>query len=275
VAADRVGRQAPDGPGRTVLDTGRAHPARVYDYLLGGQDNFPADREEAREILRRRPDMRRDVRAQREFMHRAVRYLARLGVTQFLDLGTGIPTKPNLHEVAQEVAPAARVVYVDKDPVVLVHAKALLAGSPEGKTAYIAADLRNPAEILRQAAETLDFSRPVAITLVGILVLIGDEDDPYGIVAQLMNAVSPGSYLVISDPAGDIQPEALARRGRRHNQVSADRQTRRDFGEISRFFAGLEMSDPGLVQCHRWRPVPGTPVDGYDVPGWAGAGRKP
>ena len=187
------------------LDTSVAHPARVYDYWLGGKDNFAADREAAERVLAVAPGLRFRVRANRAFLGRATRYLAaEAGIRQFLDIGTGIPTGDNTHEVAQRAAPDARVVYVDNDPIVLLHAQALLRSTPQGSTAYIQADLRDPGLILDQAAGVLDFGQPVAVMLLGVLHLIQDSEDPWGIVARLMAATPAGSYLTISHPAIDI-----------------------------------------------------------------------
>ncbi len=258
-----------------VLDTSVAHSARVYDYWLGGKDNYAADRAAAEAIIAVRPAIIRDIRANRDFMRRAAAFLAAQGIRQFLDIGTGIPTRPNLHEVVQDIAPDARIVYADNDPVVLAHARALLVGSPEGETAYLHADLRHPGLILQEAARTLDFAKPTAVMLVSILQLIKDEDDPYGIVARLMSAVAPGSYLVLTHPASDILSELVAEITRRYNESVATPATLRDFGEFARFFDGLELIDPGIVQCHRWRPRPGVSVDEYEVAGWGAVGRKP
>ncbi|MBO0807318.1 MAG: SAM-dependent methyltransferase [Actinobacteria bacterium] len=257
------------------LDTSVAHPARVYDYWLGGKDNFAADREAAEQVIAARPTIIRDIRANRAFLRRAAAYLAdEAGVRQFLDIGTGIPTSPNVHEVVQAIAPGAAIVYVDNDPIVLAHARALLTSSAEGRTAYIDADLRDPDRILLEAAETLDFTRPVAVQLVGILHLISDEEDPYGIAAQLMAAMPAGSYLAVSHPASDVHAEVVAEGARRYNQSVATPQTRRSFAEVSRFLAGMEVVEPGVVQCHRWRPEPGVPVQDYEVSGWGAVGRK-
>jgi S-adenosyl methyltransferase len=257
------------------FDVGVAHSARVYDYWLGGKDNFAADREAAESVIAARPTIVRDVRENRAFMRRAVAYLAaEAGMRQFLDIGTGIPTSPNLHEVAQGIAPEARIVYADNDPIVLSHAKALLTSSPQGATAYIDADLREPGAILKEAVRTLDFARPVAVVLVGILFLISDGDDPYGIVAHLMDAVASGSYLVITHPASDVNDAAVAEGARRYNQSVATRQTRRSFTEVTRFLEGLDVVPPGLVQCHRWRPGPGIDVQEYEVSAWAAVARK-
>jgi hypothetical protein len=267
---------ARDPAKRVEIDTTVAHPARVYDYWLGGKDNFAADREAAEEVIAIRPAILRDIRANRALLRRAVRYLAAdAGIRQFLDIGTGIPTSPNVHEVVQRVAPEARIVYVDNDPIVLSHARALLASTPQGVTDYIDADLRQPADILRQARQTLDFSQPVAVVLVGTLHLITDEEDPYAIVAELMAATVPGSYLLISHPAIDVDSESSTKVQTSYNQHVATTMTRRTRDEVARFFEGLEVLEPGIVQHHRWRPDAGVNVDEYDVPGWSVLGRKP
>jgi hypothetical protein len=277
VAEDVMG----DGPGRDAgappgIDTSVAHPARVYDYWLGGKDNFAADRKAAEDVIAIRPDMRRDIRANREMLRRAVRYLAaKAGIRQFLDVGTGIPTSPNVHEVVQGLAPEARIVYVDNDPIVLWHARALLTSTPEGVTDYIDADLREPGNVLEQAARTLDFTKPIAVVVVGTLHLITDDEDPYGIVARLVTATVPGSYLLISHPAIDVEAETAARVQTSYNQNVATTMTRRTRDEVARFFDGLEILEPGIVQHHRWRPEPGANVDDYEVPGWSVLGRKP
>ncbi len=258
-----------------VLDTSVAHPARVYDYWLGGKDNFAADRSAAEAIIAVRPAIVRDIRANRDFMRRAVAYLAAEGTRQFLDIGTGIPTRPNLHEVAQDIAPDARVVYADNDPVVLSHARALLTSTPAGVTSYIQADLRDPGMILQEAARTLDFAEPAAVILVSILQFISDRDDPYGIVARLMSTVAPGSYLVLTHPASDISGELVAESARRYNESVVAPVTLRTFGQVARFLDGLELVEPGIVQCHRWHPGPGVPAGEYEVAGWGAVGRKP
>jgi S-adenosyl methyltransferase len=257
------------------FDVSVAHPARVYDYWLGGKDNFAADREAAERVMAARPTIRREIRANRDFLRRAAAYLAaEAGLRQFLDIGTGIPTSPNVHEVVQGITPDARIVYVDNDPIVLAHARALLASTPEGATAYIDADLRGPGKIVQEAARTLDFSQPVAVLLVGILHLISDDEDPYGIVAQLVEAVPSGSYLALTHPASDVNAQAVAEGARRYNQSVASPQTRRSFAETSRFLQGLEVVEPGVVQCQRWHPGPGADGQDYEVPAWAGVGRK-
>src|SRR5450755_259295 len=219
------------------FDTSVAHVARVYDYWLGGKDNFAADRAAGEQAIAAYPDIVFSVRANRAFLARAVRFLAAdCGIRQFLDIGTGIPTANNTHQVAQSVAPECRVVYVDDDPVVLAHARALLTTGPAGATDYIDADLRDTQKILQSAERTLDFSRPVAVTLMAILHLIPDEADPYGIVSTLMAAVPPGSYLALSHPTGDIRPEAVAEMSRQMNtQLGPTRGTMRDKAAVSRF----------------------------------------
>ena len=257
------------------IDTSVAHPARVYDYWLGGSSNFPADREAAERVLAATPGLRSRVRANRAFLARAVRYLAaEAGIRQFLDIGTGIPAANNTREVAQAVAPDARIVYVDNDPIVLAHAASLLAGSPRGATQYIDGDLREAPVILEAAAHTLDFTRPVALMLVGILHLIQDSEDPYRIVAGLIDALPSGSYLAISHPASDInasQGEAQ----RRYNERVATPQTLRTRDEVTRFFGGLDLVPPGVVYVHAWRPGPGDAPPQGGVSAYGGVARKP
>jgi S-adenosyl methyltransferase len=241
---------------RRVIDTSVAHSARVHDYWLGGKDNFAVDRAAGDAAMAAYPDIAMSVRANRAFLARAVRFLAaEAGIRQFLDIGTGIPAANNTHEVAQSVAPSSRVVYVDYDPVVLLHAQALLTSSPQGVVDYIDADLRDPQTILRRAALTLDFSRPVAVTLIATMHLIGDEDDPYGIVRQLMAAVPPGSYLALSQVASDIETERVAEAGRRYTRLGRENLRFRSHAEILRFFDGLELVEPGLVPVQGWRPA--------------------
>ncbi len=254
------------------FDTSVAHIARVYDYWLGGKDNFAADREAARQAIAANPGIRAGVRANRAFLARAVRYLAgECGIRQFLDIGTGIPTAENTHEVAQAVAPESRIVYVDNDPVVLLHARSLLASHPAGSADYIDADLRDTATILDGAARTLDFGQPVAILLLLVLHLIPDSDDPYGIVARLMSAVPSGSYLVITHVAADVEVDAMAEMAQRLNRLVAEKGTMRGKADVARFFDGLELAEPGIVQPQLWRPDGPGPVN---VPAWSGVARK-
>jgi hypothetical protein len=257
-----------------TFDTSVAHIARVYDYWLGGKDNYAADRAAGDEALQAYPNLVFSVRANRAFLARTVRYLAgEAGIRQFLDIGTGIPTANNTHQVAQSVAPACRVVYVDNDPIVLSHARALMASGPLGACDYIDADVRDTETILAEAARTLDFSQPVAVMLIAILHLIGDEDDPSGIVAKLMGAVPPGSYLAMSHVASDIEPEKMAEMGRRLNRLLAQKATYRSHAEVERLFEGLEMVEPGVVPIPQWRS--GSEVEAKTPAAmWGGVGRK-
>ena len=258
-----------------AVDTTVAHQARIYDYWLGGKDNFAADREAADQAVAAYPPILRGVRAQRAFLARAVGYLAaEAGVRQFLDIGTGIPTANNPHEVAQAAAPGARVVYVDNDPMVLAHARALLTGVPHGSTAYLDADLREPGKILAGAAGLLDFGQPVAVLMIGILQLIPGADDPHAIVARLVEAVPPGSWLAVYHPASDIDQAQVAEAVRRVNARTAGTTTLRTHAEIIRFFDGLRLLEPGLVQVQRWRPGSAAPDDGLQIAAYAGLARK-
>jgi hypothetical protein len=257
-----------------TFDTSVAHIARVYDYWLGGKDNYTADREAGDQAIQAYPDIVHSVRANRVFLARTVRYLAReQGIRQFLDIGTGIPTANNTHEVAQSVAPDCRVVYVDNDPVVLSHARALLTSRPEGATDYIDADLRDTEKILAQAARTLDFSRPVAVMLIAIMHAIGDDEDPYAIVATLMDAVPPGSYLALSHVASDIVPAQAADMIRRLNRLMYEKTTPRRQAGVTRFFDGLDMVEPGVVRVQEWRPDTETEAKSPSNM-WGGVGRK-
>jgi hypothetical protein len=258
-----------------AVDTTVAHQARIYDYWLGGKDNFAADREAAEQAIAAYPPILRGVRAQRAFLARAVGYLAvEAGVRQFLDIGTGIPTANNTHEVAQAAAPGARVVYVDNDPMVLAHARALLTGLPQGSTAYLDADLREPGKILAGAAGLLDFGQPVALLLIGILQLIPDADDPHSIVAHLVEALPPDSWLAVYHPASDIDQDQVAEAVRRVNARTAGTTTLRTHAEIIRFLDGLRLLEPGLVQVQRWRPGSAAPDDGGQIAAYAGLARK-
>jgi hypothetical protein len=249
--------------------------ARVYDFWLDGKDNYEADRAVAEQVAAAYPDVRAAVRAQRAFLARAVRFLvAEAGIRQFLDIGTGLPSADNTHQVAQRAAPQSRVVYVDNDPIVLAHARALLTSSPEGATAYIDADLRATGTILERAAGVLDFGQPVAVMLLGILQGIPDQEKPDAIVARLMDAVPPGSYLTISQIASDVAAEEVAAGVQRYNEQVAAPVAARTHAEVSRFFAGLELVEPGIVQVHRWRPA-GDLDSGSDLAIYAGVGRKP
>jgi S-adenosyl methyltransferase len=259
------------------LDTSVAHIARIYNYWLGGKDNFAVDREAARRALAAEPSIAVAARANRAFLGRAVSFLAgQHHIRQFLDIGTGIPAADNTHEVAQRIAADARVVYVDNDPIVLAHARALLASTPAGMTTYIQADLRETAEILRQAAQTLDFSQPVAVTLLMILHCIPDDDRPYDIVRELMAATVPGSYLVLSHPAKDIKAQTGRAATQAMNAMMGPTQiTIRSQSEIGQFFAGLDLIEPGVVQLPFWRPGPEGPGHVVEAPAYCGVARKP
>jgi O-methyltransferase involved in polyketide biosynthesis len=250
-------------------------PARMWNFWLGGKDNFAADRDAGQRVLEVLPSMPAIARAARLFLADAVTQLAAdHGVRQFLDIGTGLPTADNTHDVAQRVAPEAKIVYVDYDPVVLTHAQALLTSSPEGKTDYIQADLRDTATILADAARTLDFSRPIAVILIGILHFIPDADDPYQVVARLMAALPSGSYLVMAHAASDIDPEAAAETTTLYNAMSSATITMRSREQVARFFDGLELVPPGLVPMAEW----GTPSQADTTGGllgYSGIGRKP
>ena len=266
------GGPVPTTPG---FDTSVAHPARIWDYFLGGKDNFAADRLAAQGVLEVMPTMPMVARAGRAFLGAAVHYLATSGgVSQFLDIGTGLPTANNTHEVAQRANQQARIVYVDNDPIVLSHARALLTSGPDGKTAYVDADIRDTDRILAEAARTLDFSQPVAVMLLAILHMIPDSDDPPGIVARLMDAVPSGSYLALSHPASDVRAAEAAEMTKRLNtRIGSARGTPRDRNQVTRLFGRLELAEPGVVQPQWWRP--GGPVAGAEVMLWSGVARKP
>jgi len=262
--------------GPLSFDTSVAHQARMYDYVLGGKDNYAADRAAMDAALKVWPDMAYGARANRAFLRRAVTFLGSdAGIRQFLDIGTGIPTAGNTHEVAQAIAPKSRVVYVDYDPVVLAHARALLNSDEHGATEYIDADLRDTETILTGAARLLDFTRPVAVTLLSILHAVPDSDDPWAIVAKVMSAVPSGSYLAISTSAGDLMDQQALARLRDTWKGSVQQQlTFRDREQVARFFADLDLVDPGLVPVDEWRAEPGTASGGNSAM-WAGVARKP
>jgi hypothetical protein len=270
-----------DTDGWPEIDTSIAHVARVYDYLLGGKANFAVDREAAQRAYAAWPGglegVRADALAHRALLGRVVSYLASAaGIRQFLDIGTGIPKENNTHEVAQRIAPEARIVYADYDPIVLAHAHKLLTSTPEGACAYIYGDLRNPGAILRKAADTLDLSRPTAVVLFGILHFFADAEHPDAIVSRLMGALARGSYLAISHLARDVHGEALIETFDRLNQQMSESVTLRTHDEVARFFDGLDLIDPGVVQLPQWRPDPG--IEGTQpirpLPMWCAVGRK-
>ncbi|MGW7198840.1 SAM-dependent methyltransferase [Streptomyces chryseus] len=266
------------GQDRTAveIDTSKPHPARMYDWFLGGKDNYPVDEEMARQLLTLDSRGRDMARVNRAFMHRATRWLAENGVRQFLDIGTGIPTEPNLHQVAQRTAPDARVVYCDNDPIVLAHAEALLRSTPEGATEYIQADAREPDLILERAGKTLDFSQPVALSLVALLHFVGDEDGAHALVNRLMDRLAPGSYLVLSHVTGDFDPEGAAKASALYSAKGLTLRPR-SRAEFTAFFNGFELVEPGVSLAAEWRPELGevVPVAGDDpIPGYTGVARK-
>jgi hypothetical protein len=258
------------------LQTDRAHGARIYDYLLGGKDNYFTDRAAGDASLRAWPALRVHMQVNRSFMHRVARYLAEQGVRQFLDIGTGIPTSPNLHEVVQAVAPECRVVYVDNDDIVLAHARARMGGTHEGRTAYAKADLRDPDALLDSAAlrETFDFTQPIALTILAMVHFITD-DTAHRVVRRMVDALPPGSYLATSVATDDFAPVQLDR-VRQIYQAYGEMLRFRTKAQAEEFFAGLELVDPGLVQTHRWRPEPdAAPVADADVAMYGAVARKP
>jgi hypothetical protein len=264
---------------RTGIDTGTAHAARIYDYILGGKDHYPADREAGDAMCREWPALPVHMRANRDWLNRAVRRLAEeAGMRQFLDIGTGIPTSPNIHEIAQSVAPESRVVYVDNDPLVLTLSQSLLTSTPEGRTSYVEADMRDPRTILDSPAfrDTLDLAEPVALTVVAIVHFMLDEDDAVGIVRRLLEPLAPGSHLAMSIGTAEFAPQEVGR-------VAVEYAARgmpmrlRTFAEAGEFVEGLELVEPGLVQVHKWRPDgadPG-PIRDEDIAMYGVVARKP
>ncbi|WP_328869623.1 SAM-dependent methyltransferase [Streptomyces sp. NBC_00287] len=255
------------------IDTSTPHSARIYDWFLDGKDHYPVDVEAAQKIIKIFPGVKETAWANREFMQRATRFLAERGVNQFLDIGTGIPTEPNLHQIAQEVAPSTRVVYADNDPIVLRHAEALLRGTLEGRTAYIHADVLDPQTILRYAREHLDFSRPIGLSLVALMQFVTDEQGPYDIVRTLLEPMVSGSYLMLSHVTYEFNPEiwdtvdAIYRAG--GTPVRA-----RAHGEVVEFFKDLEVCEPGVVVATHWHPNSAMRIR-EEQPLYVGVGRKP
>jgi hypothetical protein len=273
--APAPGEGAADKSTRPPFDISVANQARIYDYLLGGKDNYAADRAAVDAVLKVAPEMGFTARANRAFLGRVVRYLAaEAGIRQFLDIGTGIPTAGNTHQVAQAVAPESRVVYVDYDPVVLAHARALLTSSKTGATQYIDADLRDTGAILGQAGQLLDFSQPVAVTLLMLLHVIPDSEDPHAIVAKLMDALPSGSYLAVSHLGAELLGQE-AREGFQDivNRMAQQQYIGRDREQMLRFFAGMDLVEPGLVRVEEWRPEPDAGETGRSTL-WCALGRK-
>ena len=256
------------------IDTTKPHPARVYDYLLGGKDNYPPDRELAEQMIELMPSVAVSSRQNRLFMQRLARYLAAEGIDQFLDIGTGIPTSPNLHEIVQRANPAARVVYLDNDPIVLAHAHALLTSSPQGRVSYIHADMRDAKKVLAapDLTGTLDLGRPVALSILSTLHFVGDED-AYRLVREYTQALAPGSFFAVSTATGDFNPDTAG------TVVSVLNQRIpswwRNKAQVTAFFDGLELLEPGVIQPHHWRPDAETAgISDGEVTVYCGVARK-
>jgi O-methyltransferase involved in polyketide biosynthesis len=268
---DPIAAATPDQP---KIDTTVPHSARIWNYWLGGKDNFAVDRAAGDQYRQAFPGVVDVARASRRFLTRSVRYLAgEAGIRQFLDVGTGLPTEENTHQIAQQVAPESRIVYVDNDPLVLVHARALLVGTPQGATDYLDADLRDPEHILQLARGTLDLDRPVGLILSGILGHIADLDEARSIVARLLAGLAPGSYLSLNDGTSVVDGPDIEQAQEDYNDSGAVPYQLRTPAEIASFFTGLDLVEPGVVSCPLWRPAPGeqpTPVDAF-----GGVGRKP
>jgi SAM-dependent methyltransferase len=285
-SASVSGTAEPADTVHTGIDASAPHSARIWNYWLGGKDNYAIDREVGDDFLAIFPGQADIARYSRSFLWRAVRFLAgEAGIRQFLDIGTGLPTADNTHEVAQRVAPESRIVYVDNDPLVLVHARALLTSDPRGATAYIDADLHDPGKILAEAAGTLDFAQPVAVIMLGILGHIPDSDDPGQIVARIVDGLAPGSYLVINDGTNVLwdgsagapaEDSARARAIARYAASSGAPYHLRTPEQIESFFGDLELVDPGVVSVSQWRAEAGP--DGLlppQVDAFSGVARKP
>ncbi|MDH6114283.1 hypothetical protein P3T36_000684 [Kitasatospora sp. MAP12-15] len=267
---------APGGWAPVEIDTSVAHSARVYDYWLGGKDNFPADRALAEQIIAAVPNMRAMARANRDFLAKAVTHLVvEGGIRQFLDIGTGIPTAGNTYEVAQALAPESRVLYVDNDPIVLSHARAMISSHPAGRTSFVLGDLREPAELLGQPAlaKIIDLDQPVGLLLIAVLMLFRDAEDPWAMVRTLVDALPSGSYVALTHPTGDFAPEevAIAVRAAEHAHVTL---TPRDHGQVARFLDGLELVGPGVVPVLGWGAV-GEDVDVTSAYYYGAVARKP
>jgi hypothetical protein len=268
-----------DPPGTTkdagqlpAFDPGIANAARMWNYWIGGKDNFRADREAGEQVLAAMPALPLVARSLRSFLITTVDELTAAGIRQFLDIGTGLPTAENTHEVAQRAAPESRIVYVDHDPVVISHARALLTSSPEGKTDYIQADLRDWAAISAGAQKTLDFSRPVAVLLIAVLHFVADAEDPHRLITQMMADLAPGSYLVIAHAASDIEAGTAAAMARSYNATASLTILPRDRDTVARFFDGLELTGPGLLPLAQW---PGSTPAGSGLSCYCGVARKP
>jgi hypothetical protein len=259
-----------------AIDATVPHSARIWNYWLGGKDNYEVDRMAGDQFLQAFPDIAVIARASRAFLGRTIRYLAvERGIRQFLDVGTGLPTFDSTHEIAQQVAPESRIVYVDNDPVVLLHAETLLVSAPEGATDYVDADMRDPARILAAAAKTLDFSRPIAIIFLGVLGHVPDDDEAVSIVRRLMQAVPSGSYLVLADGTTVVHGQQGSAAQDEYNESGADPYALRSVAQLARFFDGLALVEPGLVSVTRWRPEDKAFGEPAEVDQFGAVGRKP
>ncbi|MFE0517313.1 SAM-dependent methyltransferase [Streptomyces sp. NPDC058964] len=260
---------------RARINTGQPHTARIWNYWLGGKDNYEVDRAAGDQIRQLHPGIGEYARADRLFLGRAVRHLVGdLGIRQFLDIGTGLPTADNTHEVAQAAAPESRIVYVDNDPLVLAHARALLTSTPEGRTDYLDEDLRNVDAILEHAARTLDFSKPVALMLLGVVIFIGDDEDPYGLVRRLMDRLPSGSHLVLSHTITSPSMPDVDEAVKFWNEHGTPKLTQRTPEDVTRLFDGLELLEPGVVSCSRWRPEGADGTEPEEVAMFGGVARK-
>ncbi|MGN5381607.1 translation initiation factor IF-2 [Streptomyces sp. MUSC 14] len=260
---------------RSRINTSQPHTARIWNYWLGGKDNYEVDRAAGDRIRQLHPGIGEYARADRLFLGRAVRHLvAETGIRQFLDIGTGLPSADNTHEVAQRIAPEARIVYVDNDPLVLAHARALLTSTPEGRTDYLDEDLRNVDAILEHASRTLDFGEPVALMLLGVVIFVGDDEDPYGLVRQLTDRLPAGSHLVLSHTVTSPSMPDVDEAVRFWNENGTPKLTQRTPEDVARFFDGLELLDPGVVSCSRWRPEHAHGAEPEEVAMFGGVARK-
>ena len=266
----------PDAAAGTGIDTTVSHSARIWDYWLGGKDNYQVDREVGDRIEEMLPDIVRQAREDRLFLGRVVRYLAgEAGIRQFLDIGTGLPTADNTHQVAQRVAPECKIVYVDNDPLVLAHARALLTSTPEGVTDYLHADMHDPGSIIAGAGRTLDFGRPIAITMLGVLWHVMDNDEANAIVDRLVQAMPSGSYLALNHPTLEVTGEKMATAIQYWNQYGKPPGTHRTPDELIRFFDGMDLVEPGVVSITRWRPEATSSGEPEEIDQFGGVGRKP
>jgi hypothetical protein len=273
---DNAALAHPSGPAgpHPAFDSSVAHPARVYGYWLGGKDHYEADRETAKEVIRLRPQVVAGARANRAFLARVVHFLAAdCGIRQFLDIGTGLPAPASTHEVAQQAAPGSRIVYVDNDPMVLTHARALLTSTPQGACDYLDADLRDPAAILDKAAATLDFTQPVGVLLLAVLHFVPDTDYPAAIVATLAAGLAPGSCLAISHLTADLAPQQVTAAADAYNATTPIPVTARTHAQVSALFGGLPLLPPGVVPVSEWRTPAGDVAQPADLHG--GVARVP